>query len=27
VRGGGPAEAALHERDAGWPAVERATPA
>jgi len=27
VRGGGAAEAALHERDAGWPAVERATPA
>ena len=27
VRGGGGAEAALHERDAGWPAVERATPA
>lgn len=27
VRGGGAAEAALHERDAGWPAIERATPA
>jgi len=27
VRGGGGAETALHERDAGWPAVERATPA
>ena len=26
VRGGGAAETAIHERDAGWPAVERATP-